>query len=199
VHRVAKVQSGQTVLVHGAAGGVGTLLVAFALRAGAQVVGTASPAKHDRLRELGAIPMDYRQPRLADRVREITPGGVAAVFDHGTGPGLNESWRSLARGGRLVVYGATSNLHDTGWRFTPFLSTVGKLLRWSLRPGGRRWTFYGLSQNTNFDADLATLLQLLRAGELRPEVAARLPLSQAAKALQMLLDRTVVGKIILLP
>jgi NADPH:quinone reductase-like Zn-dependent oxidoreductase len=199
VHRVAKVQSGQTVLVHGAAGGVGTLLVAFALRAGAQVIGTASQAKHDRLRELGAIPMDYRQPRLADRVREITPGGVAAVFDHGTGPGLHESWRSLARGGRLVVYGATSNLHDTGWRFTPFLSTVGKLLWWSLRPGGRRWTFYGLSQNTNFDADLATLLQLLHAGELRPAVAARLPLSQAAKALQMLLDRTVVGKIILHP
>jgi hypothetical protein len=69
---------------------------------------TASPVKHDRLRELGAIPMDYRQPRLADRVREITLGGVAAVFDHGTGPGLHESWRLLARGGRLVVYGATS-------------------------------------------------------------------------------------------
>jgi NADPH:quinone reductase-like Zn-dependent oxidoreductase len=82
---------------------------------------------------------------------------------------------------------------------TPFLSTVGKLLWWSLRPRRRRWTFYGLSRNTNFDVDLDTLLRLLRAGELRPEVAARLPLSQAPNALQMLLDRTVVGKIILLP
>ncbi|WP_164903629.1 zinc-binding dehydrogenase [Nonomuraea polychroma] len=79
------------------------------------------------------------------------------------------------------------------------MSTVGKLLWWSLRPGGRRWTFYGLSQNKNFDEDLTTLLELLRTGELRPEVAARLPLSEAAKALQMLIDRTVVGKIILLP
>lgn len=56
----------------------------------------------------------------------------------------------------------------------------------------------GLNQNKNFDEDLATLLELLRTGELRPEVAARLPLSEAAKALQMLIDRTVVGKIILL-
>lgn len=199
VHRAAKVTAGQTVLVHGAAGGVGTLLVQLARRAGAQVIGTASPAKHDRLRELGAIPLDYRQPHLADRVREIAPGGVAAVFDHGTGPGLPESWRSLTRGGRLVAYGATSSLDDKGWRFTPFLSTVGKLLWWSLRPGGRRWTFYGLNQNKNFDEDLATLIELLRTGELRPEIAARLPLSEAAKALQMLIDRTVVGKIILLP
>jgi NADPH:quinone reductase-like Zn-dependent oxidoreductase len=199
VHRAAKVKAGQTVLAHGAAGGVGTLLVQLALRAGAQVIGTASLAKHDRLRELGAIPLDYRQPHLADRVREIAPDGVAAVFDHGTGPGLHESWRSLARGGRLVAYGTTSSLDDTGWRFTPLLSMVGKLLWWSLRPGRRRWTFYGLRQNKNFDEDLTTLLELLRTGELRPEVAARLPLSEAAKALQMLIDRTVVGKIVLIP
>jgi NADPH2:quinone reductase len=197
VHRVAKVRAGQTVLVHGAAGGVGTLLVRLAVRAGARVIGTASPAKHDRLRELGAIPLDYRQPHLADRVRAIATDGVAAVFDHGTGPGLQESWRLLARGGRLVVYGTTSSLDDTGWRFTPLLSTVGKLVWWSLRPGGRRWSFYGLTLNKHFDEDLAALLELLRTGELRPEVAARLPLSEAAKALQMLVDRLVVGKIIL--
>jgi NADPH:quinone reductase-like Zn-dependent oxidoreductase len=143
-----------------AAGGVGTQ---FALLAGAQ--GTATPAKHDQLRELGAIPLDYRQPHLADRVRQIAPGGVAAVFDHGTGAGLRESWRSLAHSGRLVAYGATSSLDDTSWRFTPFLSMVAKLAWWSVRPGRRRW----------------------------------LPLPEAAKALRMLIDRTIVGKVILLP
>jgi NADPH2:quinone reductase len=199
VHRVARVATGDTVLVHGAAGGVGTLLVRLALRAGARVIGTASPGKHDRVRELGATPLDYREPNLAERVRELAPGGVAAVFDHAAGPGLRESWRSLGRGGTLVVYGSASTLDDRGWRMAPYVRTIGRLLWWRALPNGRRTSFYGIRQDKNFDADLATVLELLRTGELRPAVAARLPLTDAAQALRMLDDRAVVGKVVLVP
>ena len=66
LHRLARVRAGQTVLVHGATGGVGVLLVQLARLAGARVIGTASPAKHDVLRALGAEPLDYHGDDLAD-------------------------------------------------------------------------------------------------------------------------------------
>ncbi|BCB81297.1 medium chain dehydrogenase/reductase family protein [Phytohabitans flavus] len=199
VHRVAKVAAGQTVLVHGAAGGVGTLLVRLALRAGARVIGTASPGKHDKLREMGATPLDYRDPLLVERVRQLAPSGVAAVFDHAGGPGLKRSWAMVGRGGILIAYGSASTLDDKGWRLAPYVSTLGRLLWWKLLPNGRRAQFYGISHRVNFDEDLAAVLDLLRTGELKPRVAARMPLAEAPEALRMLDDRAVVGKIVLKP
>lgn len=199
IHRVAKVAAGQTVLVHGAAGGVGTLLVRLALRAGARVIGTASPGKHDQVREMGAIPLDYRDPLLVERVRELAAGPVAAVFDHAAGPGLKRSWAMLGRGGILVAYGSAAALNDKGWRMTPLVTTIGRLVWWSLLPNGRRARFYGISHRNHFDEDLATVLDLLRKGELKPRVAARLPLVKAPEALRLLDDRAVVGKIVLEP
>jgi NADPH2:quinone reductase len=198
-HRVARVRPGQTVLVHGAAGGVGTLLVRLAQRAGARVIGTASPGKHDRLRELGVAPLDYRGPDLARRVRELAPDGVAAVFDHAAGPGLTGSWRALGRGGVLIVYGAASTVDDRGLRMAPYARALARMAGWNALPNGRRATFYSINPEKHFDEDLATVIALVRTGELRPEVATRLPLADAAKALRMLVDRAVVGKIILVP
>lgn len=198
-HRVAKVRPGQSVLVHGAAGGVGTLLVRLAQRAGAKVIGTASPGKHDTLRAMGVIPLDYREPGLADRVRELAPDGVAAVFDHAAGPGLRESHRALGRGGILIVYGSAATVDDNGWRLAPFASAMGKMLWWALKPDGRRGRFYSINHERHFDEDLATVIDLLRTGELRPDVAVRMPLAEAPKALRMLTDRAVVGKIVLEP
>ncbi len=199
IHRVAKVAAGQTVLVHGAAGGVGTLLVRLALRAGARVIGTASPGKHDKVRAMGAIPLDYRDPLLVERVRQYAPGGVAAVFDHAAGPGLKQSWGALGRGGVLIVYGSAATLDDKGWRMAPFVSALGRLFWWSLLPNGRRGRFFSINHKNHFDEDLATVIDLLRKGELQPQVAARMSLAEAPEALRMLDDRAVVGKIVLEP
>jgi NADPH2:quinone reductase len=199
LHRVARVPAGRTIVVHGAAGGVGTLLVRLAVRAGLRVIGTASPGKHERVREMGATPLDYRDPRLVERVRELAPEGVHAVFDHAAGPGLVRSWRMLARGGVVIVYGSAATLDDKGWRLAPYLKAMGRMAWWSLLPNGRRARFYSISHKNHFDEDLAAVLELLRTGELRPEVAARLPLADASKALRMLNDRAVVGKIVLQP
>jgi NADPH:quinone reductase-like Zn-dependent oxidoreductase len=97
------VQAGQTVLVHGASGGVGTTLVQLAQHAGATVIGTASPRHHDQLRALGVQPIDHNDPDIPARVREITPAGVDAVFDHRGGPSVRQSYKMLAPGGTLKV------------------------------------------------------------------------------------------------
>ena len=200
VHRAARVRPGQTVVVHGAAGGVGTLLVQLARRAGAAVIGTASAAKHDAVRALGATPLDYRAEDVPARVRALAPGGVAAVFDHVGGPGLVDSWRMLGRGGTLVSYGSASTLRGTGHRLRPYLPIVGRVLLWSLLPNGRRATFYFVQRwPKHFQEDLAAVLALLAAGELEAGVARRLPLARATEALALLADGAVTGKVVLLP
>ena len=75
-----EVTQGETVLIHGAAGGVGTVAVQIAVARGATVIGTASEANHDYLRELGATPVVYGEG-LVDRVRAVAPDGIDAVFD----------------------------------------------------------------------------------------------------------------------
>ena len=86
LHRIAKVEAGGTILVHGASGGVGTTLVQLAQAAGIKVIGTASARNLDVVTALGATAVDYRGDVPA-RVRELAPGGVDAVFDHVGGPG----------------------------------------------------------------------------------------------------------------
>ena len=126
LHRAAKVQRGQTIVVLGAAGGVGTVLVQLARHAGIRVIGTAGPAQQDRLRELGATPIDYRGEDVLARVRELAPDGVAAVFDHVGGPGIDDSWRMLARGGTLVSYGTAATKDVPGNPQLPVLKLLGQ-------------------------------------------------------------------------
>ncbi|CAA9446633.1 MAG: Quinone oxidoreductase [uncultured Rubrobacteraceae bacterium] len=200
IHRAASVRPGQTVLVHGASGGVGTLLVQLARLAGAEVIGTASASKHEHVRALGAIPIDYRGEDVPQRVREISPGGLDAVFDHVGGPGLVDSWRMLRRGGTLVTYGSASTLGDTGHRLKPYLPIVGQVLLWSAMPNGKRATFYYVQRWPKlFKEDLSTVLSLLAEGKIEAHVDRRLPLERAAEALGLLVSGKVSGKVVLMP
>ena len=131
LHRSARVRSGQTIVVLGAAGGVGSTLVQLARHAGIRVIGTAGAAQQDRLRELGAIPLDYRADDVPARVRELAPDGVAAVFDHVGGAGIVDSWRMLARGGTLVSYGTASTRDVPGNPRLPVLKLLARLTAWN--------------------------------------------------------------------
>ena len=199
LHRAAKVRPGQIVLVHGASGGVGTLLVQLARLTGAKVIGTASARKHDYVRALGAVPVDYRD-NVPARVREISPGGVDAVFDHVGGPGLVDSYRMLGRGGTLVTYGSASTLSGTGHWIKPYLPIFARVLLWSAMPDGRRAAFYYVKRWPKlFQEDLSTVLSLLASGKIEAHAAARMPLEKAAEALGRLVSGGSTGKVVLLP
>ncbi|MEV4759455.1 medium chain dehydrogenase/reductase family protein [Micromonospora sp. NPDC049559] len=208
LHRVARVRPGQTVVVLGANGGVGSTLVQLARHAGARVVGTASAAHHDRLRRLGAIPVDYRTEDVAARVRELAPDGVAAVFDHVGGPGIVDSWRMLARGGTLVCYGTAATRDVPGNPRLPVLRLLARLTLWHVLPNGRGATFFNLwagrarhprRYRQELRADLGRVFGLLAEGALSAQIAATYPLTEAAAALRHAESGGVAGKVLLLP
>jgi NADPH2:quinone reductase len=207
LHRTARVRSGATIVVLGANGGVGTTLVQLARHAGITVIGAASPRHHAAVRELGATPVDYRDPDLYWRIRELAPDGVDAVFDHVGGVAIVESWRLLRRGGTLMSYGSAATKDEDGNARLPMLKLVARLLAWHLLPNGRSARFYNFwAGKRRIDAfrdrlreDLTSVLGLLADGVLTAQVAARFPLSEAGSALALAESRTVIGKVVIVP
>ena len=207
LHRKARVKSGQTILVHGANGGVGSTLAQLARLAGVRVIGTAAPRHHDSLRDLGVIPVDYHADVPA-AVREIAPGGVSAVFDHLGMSSLPASWRLLAPGGTLVSYGSAATLDDTGSSQLPVLKILARVWAWNALPNGKHaylyniWAGRGLARGrfrARLRHDLTQVLQAMAGGHITAQVAARFPLARAAEALRLAESRTVAGKVVLGP
>ncbi|MCX5192508.1 medium chain dehydrogenase/reductase family protein [Streptomyces sp. NBC_00249] len=208
LHRKARVRTGQTVLVHGANGGVGSILVQLALAAGARVIGTASPRHHDALRALGVTPVDYRSGDVPARVRDFAPGGVDAVFDHVGGGGVVDSWRLLAPGGTLVSYGSAATRDDEGSGTWPVLRLLGRVWLWNALPNGRHAYFFNVwagrayARNrfrARLRSDLTQVFTALRRGDITAQVAAEIPLSRVAEAMRLAESGTVAGKVVLVP
>ncbi|MFH8224823.1 medium chain dehydrogenase/reductase family protein [Streptomyces sp. NPDC018057] len=208
LHRKARVRAGRTVLVHGANGGVGSVLVQLAAAAGAKVIGTASARHHDALRAKGVVPVDYRTEDVPARVRALAPGGVDAVFDHVGGPGIVDSWRLLAPGGTLVSYGTASTRDYEGSKQLPVLKLLGRVWLWNALPNRRHAYFYNVWAGRSLGrdrfrarlrADLTSVFRALEQGEITAQVAARLPLDRAADALRLAESGTVAGKVVLNP
>lgn len=208
LHRKAKIKAGQTILVHGANGGVGSILVQLARHAGVKVIGTASPRHHDALRAMGVEPIDYSAPDLAARVRELAPGGVDAVFDHLGLDSARVSWSLLAPGGTLVALGTAANLDDSGSILALFIPLLARVLTWNALPNGKSATFYdfwgghrvtpaGFRRRQH--EDLAAVLDLVAQGAITPPIAARIPLIDASEALELAESHTVLGKVVLVP
>jgi NADPH:quinone reductase-like Zn-dependent oxidoreductase len=204
-HRSAKVRPGQTVLIHGANGGVGTTLTQLARHAGARVIGTSSPRHHAALREFGVLPIDYHDPDLVARVRELAPSGVDAVFDHIGGKSIARSWSLLAEHGTLVSY---AMLKDTGPMIPAFVALLGRLAWLNALPNGRKAGFFDVwggkrlhpqRFRSRLRDDLSTVFALLADGVLRPQIAARFPLSRIHEAVELAESHTIVGKVVLVP
>ncbi|MFE9028969.1 medium chain dehydrogenase/reductase family protein [Streptomyces iakyrus] len=208
LHRKARVRAGHTVVVHGANGGVGSVLVQLALAAGARVIGTASARHHDALRDQGVVPVDYRAGDVAARVRALAPGGVDAVFDHVGGRGITDSWRLLAPGGTLVSYGSASTRDAEGSRQWPVIKLLLRVWLWNALPNRRSACFYnvwagkalaGNRFRSRLRADLTQVFAALQRGEVTARIAAQLPLARAAEALRLAESGTVAGKVVLVP
>jgi NADPH:quinone reductase-like Zn-dependent oxidoreductase len=207
LHRKAGVKAGQTILVHGANGGVGSTLVQLARAAGVKVIGTASARHHDALRELGVAPIDYRTENVPARVREFAPGGVDAVFDHVGGRSVVDSWSLLAKGGTLVSYGSAATKDDTGSKQLPVLKLLARVLLWNTLPNGRSAYFFnvwaGLRAKDKFHArlrrDLTEVFEAMREGQLTAQIAGVLPFAKVADAMRLAESGTVAGKVVLTP
>ncbi|AKU95621.1 Quinone oxidoreductase [Labilithrix luteola] len=212
LHRVARVKAGQTIVVHGAGGGVGTILVQLAKLAGVHVIGTCKPSQREAVERLGARVVDYTRGKVLDDTRALAPEGVDAVFDHVGGDSLRASFAMLRRGGTLVSYGSASTINARGSAWTPILVNMARALLWSLRPGGRTMKVFDVWGRGSFGADsafrprrfwrefredLGRLLALFMAGSLRAQVARRVPLLDASTALEAHVAGGFTGKIVL--
>ncbi len=197
MHRVAQVRCGGRVLIHGAAGGVGSALLDLGRLAGLEMFGTASDYNHELVSAFGATPIDYRWEDFVQRIHSLTGDGVDVVFD----PigGMRQLWRSyraLGSNGRLVWFGVAA-AKRSGLRVIPLTLLMVGLLK--LMPGSRRLLLtpdLGKEKAWYLET-LAELLDLLAKGKLKPIVAARFPLAEAARAHALLEQSKYAGKVVL--
>jgi len=211
LHRSAKVRSGQRVLIHGAAGGVGSALLQLGRLAELEMYGTCSSRGASVVRDLGGIPIDYQHLDFVNEIHRLTSGGVDVVFD---GIGGRHIWRSrkaLRPGGRVVAYGLTASLR--GGRLASGRSGRRHRFRaiaifglyiaggW-LFPGRKRVVPYSIQwlkrvRPAVFRQDLMALFDLLQQRKIKPLIAQRFPLADARRAHELLGTGGVAGKIVL--
>ena len=199
LHRAAKVQRGQRVLVHGAAGAVGQALLVLGGMAGLELWGGANGAHAALIRELGATPIDYQREDFT----RVPPGGFDVVFDGIGEDGYRRSFAALKPGGLLCAYGYSAGVQAQRRMFT-MLMWIGRLYLWRWSPGGRRAFFYSinamrLQHPAWFTEDLKRLFALLAGGAITPRVAERIPLDQVAEAHRRLEAGGLEGKLVLCP
>jgi NADPH2:quinone reductase len=213
LHRSAKVQPGQRVLIHGASGGVGTAFLQLGQLAGLEMYGTCAAQAAGIVKELGATPIDYRNADFVEEIHRLVGEGVNAVFD---GIGGDHLWRSrnaLRERGRVVVYGFQAKLRGgriassaPGGRHPIRESAILArqiLGNWFL-PGRKSMVPYSIQwlmrlRPAWFRQDLLTLFDLLQQKKIKPLIAHRLPLCEARQAHELLGNGGVIGKIVLLP
>jgi NADPH:quinone reductase-like Zn-dependent oxidoreductase len=197
LHQAAQVRSGERILVHGAAGGVGTALLELGRLSGLDMYGTASKHNHELVLKLVAVPIDHRKKDYAKRVRSLSGGGVDAVFDSIGGlRQLLRSHQALRKGGRLVWFGAAAT-KQSGLSVIPLSMMAIALLMFL--PGGKQTRMFPElgKDNAWYRKTLAELLDLLAAGKLRPVIAERIPLAEAARAHELLESGRYAGKVVL--
>ena len=213
LNRSAQVKAGQRVLIHGAAGGVGTALLQVGHLAGLETYGTCSAGTSSVVSDLGGIPIDYQNQDFVEEIRRLTSDGVDAVFDGIGGDNLWRSREALRPGGTLVVYGFTSKLRGgrlasgrSGGRHRFRESAV---LGWYIArnwflPGRKRMVPYSIQwlkrlKPARFRQDLIALFDLLKQQKIKPLIAQQFPLVEARQAHELLGKGGVTGKIVLVP
>ena len=199
LHRVAKVERGQRILVHGAGGAVGTALVQLGKLLDLEIYGTASPSKHELVRQHGATPIDYRGEDFVECLRRLTGDGVDAAFDPIGGDNLRRSLSVLRRGGTLVAFGFYNAVLGKGGSIP--LDFI-RLTLWNILPNGRSAMFYSIGAWRQkhpdwFCEDLTKLFDLLSQRKVKPVIAMRMPLTEARRAHELIERAEVAGKIIL--
>jgi NADPH:quinone reductase-like Zn-dependent oxidoreductase len=195
LHRWAKVKAGDSALVIGASGGIGTAFLQLGKLAGLKMYGVASRSKHHILTEYGATPIDYHTQDFVAVIREAEPDGLEAVFDGMAGDSFKRGFSVLRRGGTLVGYGNPLS-------FAGMFQMLGQVMLFSLLPNGKSAKYYstGVSRFNRriFLEDWAALFKLLEERKIEPVIAAKFPILEARKANELLESGRAIGNIVLL-
>ncbi len=199
LHRAARVQQGQRVLVHGAAGAVGQALLVLGRLAGLDLWGAARGEHAALIRELGATPIDYQREDFT----RVLPGGFDVVFDGIAENGYRRSFAALKRGGQLCAIGYSAAVQAKR-RMPTILMWIGRLYLWRWSPGGKRAGFYSINAMQAlhpawFREDLEHLFGLLTTGAIRPRVAERISFDEVADAHRRIEAGGLEGKLVLCP
>jgi len=203
LHRIGNVKPGSRVLIHGAAGGVGTAALELGRLAGLEMWGTASSGKHALVRSLGGTPIDYKSEDFVAVVRRATRDGVDLVLDPVGWTYFRRSFGALRPGGKLIGYGISAAVtHRAGLLIALGSFALLGLLPLTSRSRSAEWfniTMLKKKHKEWLREDLGKLMQMLTDKKIHPLVAERLPLRDAARAHQLLESAAVIGKIVLLP
>jgi NADPH2:quinone reductase len=212
LHRTGGVKPGQRVLIHGAAGGVGSALLQLGRLTGLEMYGTCSSRTASAVTGLGGIPIDYQHHDFVTEIRRLTREGVDIVFDGIGGTHIWRSRKAVLRGGKVIAYGLTASLR--GGRLASG-RRAGRRRRFRaiaifgvyiaggwLLPGRKRVVPYSIQwlkrmRPVWFRQDLTALLDLLQRGKIKPLIAQRFPLAEARRAHELLGAGGVMGKIVL--
>jgi NADPH2:quinone reductase len=196
--RLAKVQAGDSVLIHGAGGAVGNALVQLGAAMNLRMYVTASISQHDHLRNQGCEPIDYKTDDFVLRMKSYEPKGVNAVFDSLGGDHFKRSLKVTADRGTLVAYGSYNAASSAGLIKDFLLVSL-----WGLLPWLPSTAFYSIGGWHNkhhdwFKEDLLTLFKWLSERKISPVVSQKMKLEEASRAHGLLDSGQAKGKIVLM-
>jgi NADPH:quinone reductase-like Zn-dependent oxidoreductase len=211
LHRSAKVKPGQRVLIHGAAGGVGSALLQLGRLARLEMYGTCSSRGASAVSDLSGIPIDYQHLDFVKEIHRRTSGGVDVVFDGIGGTHIWRSRKAVRPGGTVVAYGLTGSLRGgrlasgrpgRRHRFREIAIFGLYIAGGWLLPGRKRVVPYSIQwlkrlRPALFRQDLIALFDLLHQRKIKPLIAQRFPLAEARRAHDLLGKGGVIGKIVL--
>ncbi|MGG2460080.1 NADPH:quinone oxidoreductase family protein [Streptomyces sp. RGM 3693] len=194
LHRRARLQAGETLLVHAAAGGVGSAAVQLGRAAGARVIGVAGgPEKARIARELGCdLVLDRHADDLVAAVKEATGGrGADVVYDPVGGDAYAKSTKCIAFEGRIIVVGFAGGTIPTPGLNHALVKNYAIL--------GLHWGLYNTKDPAAVDACHKELTTLAAQGAIKPLIGGRVPLAAAADAVQRVADGDSVGRLVMVP
>ena len=199
LHKKAHIKKGESVLVHSAAGGVGTAMLQLGNDIGLKMYGTASQSKHATVKLLGAIPIDYQKDDFVEFIKQIETNGVDSAFDPIGGDNLNRSYKIVKNGGRIISYGFTG---DNYGGILPMIKGVLQMGRLNLIPDRKRVRLCATprevkSNNQWYRDTLAELIDMLLQKRISPVIGARVQLVDVGQAHKYIEQGSVTGKVVL--
>jgi len=199
IERCARLETGQSFLIHGAAGGVGSAALELARLFGLRAYGSASAPKHDLIASLGGVPLHREDDLWKEELERLESGGVDAAFDAFGVDSFRLSWRSLSPGGSLVCYGISPSIDGGNVDFARGLLYLASRRVFGR---GRRVRICGTPAIVRSDPDwyrasLSKILEWSSRGLLVPTLAEVFPWNRVSDAHRALATGAVRGKLLL--